>query len=182
MDNVPDIKLPVWMNKGEPLTLAHASQIWWDQVWKWLRFPLAQINADTCDESLLTLLGYQRDITRFPGEPLDLFRLRVKYAFQNAKDAASIAGFERIFRRLGVGHIEQHERVQGLDWDIIIIRLQDGQISGRRDLLNEIISKYGRTCRRYQFEVVSPIRVSVSTGAYGGDYVTHVATMNGVNQ
>ncbi len=155
MEKLPAIRLPVWMNKGEPLTLANASHIWWERVWGWLTWPLAQIDVDTCDEQLLTLLAYQRDITRFTGESLAAFRLRVKYAFPNAVDAGCKAGFERIFSRLNIGLIQQLERQLGLDWDVILIRINDEQLSRDNTLMMSLIRQYGRTCRRYFFDVLN---------------------------
>lgn len=155
LPDFPDISLPVWMNRGEPLTLAHASKTWWQRVYSWLVFPLAQIDVDTCDERLLVLLAYQRDIERFPGEPLSLLRLRVKHAFVNAQDAASMAGFERIFERLGVGTIQQLERQLAYDWDVILIRINDEQLTQDNALMMRLIRQYGRTCRRYFFDVLN---------------------------
>lgn len=151
----PDINLPVWMNKGEPLTLAHASKTWWERVRDWLMFPLAQINVDTCDEQLLALLAYQRDVERFPGESLGLFRLRVKYAFVNAQDAGCMAGFARIFERLEIGKIQQLERQLQYEWDVILIRINDEQLSRDNTLMMRLVRQYGRTCRRYFFDVVN---------------------------
>ncbi|AVY98081.1 hypothetical protein DAI21_10615 [Lelliottia sp. WB101] len=151
----PDINLPVWMNKGEPLTLAHASKTWWERVRDWLMFPLAQIDVDTCDEQLLALLAYQRDVERFPGESLSLFRLRVKYAFVNARDAGCMAGFSRIFERLEIGKIEQLERQLQDEWDVILIRINDEQLSRDNTLMMRLVRQYGRTCRRYFFDVMN---------------------------
>ncbi|MDZ7322944.1 phage tail protein [Kosakonia sacchari] len=165
MENkLPDIALPVWMNKGEPLTLAHASKTWWERVHDWLTFPLAQIDVDTCDEQLLTLLAYQRDVERFPGESLSLFRLRVKYAFANAQDAGSLAGFSRIFERLGIGEIQQLERQLQYDWDVILIRINDEQLSRDNTLMMQLVRQYGRTCRRYFFDVINSETVTVRPG------------------
>ncbi|WP_245209499.1 phage tail protein [Serratia fonticola] len=175
MSKIPDINLPVWMNKGEPLTLAHASKVWWERVYTWLTFPLAQIDVDTCDEQLLTLLAYQRDIDRFPGESLALFRLRVKYAFVNAKDAGSKAGFARIFERLEIGQIQQLERQLWLDWDVILLRINDEQLSRNNALMMNLVRQYGRTCRRYFFDVLTQQSLSVRAGRFDLDAGYHDA-------
>lgn len=175
MSKIPDINLPVWMNKGEPLTLAHASKVWWERVYSWLTFPLAQIDVDTCDEQLLTLLAYQRDIDRFPCESLALFRLRVKYAFVNAKDAGSKAGFARIFERLEIGQIQQLERQLWLDWDVILLRINDEQLSRNNALMMNLIRQYGRTCRRYFFDVLTQQSLSVRAGRFDLDAGYHDA-------
>ncbi|MGL5421903.1 MAG: hypothetical protein ACRDAJ_02915 [Serratia fonticola] len=175
MSKRPDINLPVWMNKGEPLTLAHASKVWWERVYSWLTFPLAQIDVDTCDEQLLTLLAYQRDINRFPSEPLPLFRLRVKYAFVNAQDAGSKAGFARIFARLEIGQIQQLERQLWLDWDVILLRINDEQLTRNNALMMNLIRQYGRTCRRYFFDVLNQRLLSVRAGRFDLDAGYHDA-------
>lgn len=168
MDNkLPDITLPVWMKKGEPLTLAHASKTWWERVREWLTFPLAQIDVDTCDEQLLALLAYQRDVERFPGESLSLFRLRVKYAFVNAHDAGCIAGFARIFERLEIGKIQQLECQLQYEWDVILIRIKDEQLSRDNDLMMRLVRQYGRTCRRYFFDVINENKQIISYGEFG---------------
>ncbi|MDU3570646.1 MAG: hypothetical protein E7F77_07420 [Serratia marcescens] len=175
MSKFPDINLPVWMNKGEPLTLAHASKIWWERVYGWLTFPLAQIDVDTCDEQLLSLLAYQRDINRFPGESLALFRLRVKHAFVNALDAGSLAGFARIFERLEIGQVQQLERQLWLDWDVILLRINDEQLSRDNVLMMNLVRQYGRTCRRYFFDVLNQNTVSVRPGRFDLDAGYHSA-------
>lgn len=173
----PEINLPVWMNKGDPLRLAAAAKTWWLRVAGWLTFPLAQIDVDTCDERLLDLLAYQRDIERFNDEPLGLFRLRVKFAFINARDAGSVAGFIAIFDRLGVGQVTLRERQAGIDWDVITVELTDSQIADNPELLMQIIRKYGRTCRRYRFEVITTGNILMRAGWNQGDYVYYTAAL-----
>ncbi|WP_158612374.1 phage tail protein [Erwinia psidii] len=179
MDKFPDITLPVWMNRGEPLTLALASETWWQRVYGWLLFPLAQIDVDTCDEQLLSLLAYQRDITRFSGEPLSLLRLRVKYAFVNAQDAGSIAGFERIFQRLEIGTLQQLERQFTEDWDVILLRINDEQLTRNNVLMMNLVRQYGRTCRRYFFDVLNQRAATVRPGGFSGETGFHAAKFEG---
>lgn len=175
MIKFPDINLPVWMNKGEPLTLAHASKVWWERVYSWLTFPLAQIDVDTCDEQLLSLLAFQRDINRFSDEPLSLFRLRVKYAFANALDAGSNAGFARIFERLEIGELKQLERQLQYEWDVIILRINDEQLSRDNVLMMQLMRQYGRTCRRYFFDVLNQRPLPVRFGRFDLDAGYHDA-------
>lgn len=169
--------LPSWMNEGEPAALLRASRTFWQRVYDWVNWPLRQFDPLTCAESLLKLLAYDRDITRFNGEPLALFRKRVAYAFINASEAGSVAGFIAIFSRLGIGYVELLERQPGIDWDVIIVRVTDSQIAGNSDLLLEIIKKYGRTCRRYQFEVMTALGVQLHAGWYQGEYICYAATL-----
>lgn len=172
------INLPIWMRKGEPLTLARISKLWWEKIYQWIQYPLEQRDIDTCDETILSLLAYQRDIERFENEPLNLFRLRVKYAFINARDSGSIAGFIAIFERLGIGYVELLERQPDIDWDVIIVRVTDSQISGNSELLMSIIRQYGRTCRRYQYEVITSTGLYIRAGWVGCDYVCYSASLD----
>nr|WP_242688584.1 phage tail protein [Photorhabdus tasmaniensis] len=181
MNKLPKFQLPVWMDKGEPLALQNACATFWQKVLSWLMWPSHQSDPMTCAESLLPILAYQRDITRFRDEPLSLFRARVKYAFINAQDAGSVAGFIRIFERLGIGYIEILERQPDIDWDVIILRVTDSQISGYPDLLMNIVSQYGRTCRRYRFEVLTSKSLLMRVGHVTADYHIFCAQLQGEN-
>lgn len=104
------LKLPFWLDGAELAKLTAAAQSWWERVEGWLRWPLLQLDPATCHPAILDLLAWQRDITRFKGEPDSLYRLRVTHAFVNAVDAGSTAGMKRILERLGVGYVEIEER------------------------------------------------------------------------
>jgi hypothetical protein len=159
---LPEFKLPVWMNKGEVKKLADTAYKWFSKIGNWGLWPLRQLDPMECSEGVLNLLAWQRDVTRFRYEPLSLFRLRVAHAYANAVDAGSVEGFKRIFRRLGVGEVEIEERIDGLDWDVIRVRLENDQLTGNGGLINSIIKYYRRTCRRYGWAVDSPCRVFAS--------------------
>lgn len=175
------LRLPSWMDRGEPAKLLGACVKFWSQVYDWITWPLRQFDPLTCAEPLLNLMAWERDITRFNGEPLSLYRKRVNYAFINAQQAGEIAGFVAIFERLGIGYVELLERQDGIDWDVIIVRVTDSQIADNSDLLLEIIRKYGRTCRRYRFEVITSLLLNINIGWYQGDYVCWPATLGDVN-
>lgn len=175
------LKLPSWMDKGDPARLLRACVKFWSQVYEWITWPLRQFDPLTCAESLLNLIAWERDIERFNGEPLRLFRARVNYAFINAQQAGEIAGFIAIFERLGIGYVELLERQEGQDWDVITVRVTDSQISDNSDLLLEIIRKYGRTCRRYQFEVITAMPLHINIGWFQGEYICWPATLGDVN-
>jgi hypothetical protein len=162
--------LPSWLNKGEIVKLKAAATAWWALVENWVQWPLTQLDAETCVEPVLDLLAWERDINRFDGEPLSLYRLRVKYAKVNAEDAGSVAGIKRIFQRLGVGYVEVVERETGIDWDIIILRMSDSQLSQNPTLLQVLVAMYGRTCRRYQFEVIADLPLQMREIELFGDY------------
>ncbi len=175
------LKLPSWMNKGDPARMLRACVKFWAQVYEWITWPLRQFDPLTCAEPLLNLIAWERDIERFNGEPLRLFRARVNYAFINAQQAGEIAGFIAIFERLGIGYVELLERQEGQDWDVITVRVTDSQISDNSDLLLEIIRKYGRTCRRYQFEVITTLPLHLNIGWFQGEYICWPATLGDVN-
>lgn len=173
------LRLPTWMRKGEPDKLLKAARRFWAQVYGWITWPVSQFDPLTCSEPLLNLLAYDRDITRFNGEPLSLFRRRVAFAFINARDAGSVSGFISIFERLGIGYVELVERQPGIDWDVIQVRVSDSQIADNAQLLLQIIQQYGRTCRRYQFEVITSQPFAIRAGWDQGEYVVYPARIAG---
>ncbi|BBV94915.1 phage tail protein [Pseudomonas monteilii] len=175
------LELKFWLAGTELSKLRDAAQAWWERVESWISWPLQQLDAETCHLAVLDLMAWQRDITRFRGEPERLYRLRVKWAFVNAVDAGSTAGFKRIFQRLGVGEVQILERQEGRDWDIVQLLLTDEQLSANPLLLDLIVNQYGRTCRRY--ELVGTSRVTLVIGAYevSNDQVTLTARFDDFN-
>ena len=169
------LELPFWLDGAEASKLKATAQAWWESVEGWLRWPLLQMDAETCHLTILDLLAWQRDITRFRGESEALFRLRVKYAFVNAVDAGSVAGFQRIFLRLGIGTLRIAERQPDRDWDIVQLHLSDQQLSDNPALLDMIIHQYGRTCRRYEFVTTTPVSLAVAAYEFNNDHLTLVA-------
>lgn len=158
-----NLKLPFWNSRGNSIPLVRAAQLFWQKIETSLRWFLTQSDPDTCTEAKLKLIAWERGITRFDGEPLWLFRLRTKHAFINSQDAGSVAGIKRIFSRLGIGYVEVDERVSGSDWDVIVLRMSDGQLSQNTTLLKVLIEQYGRTCRRYEFNVITTTDVYMAT-------------------
>ncbi|WP_145491598.1 hypothetical protein [Yersinia rohdei] len=177
MNKLPVFTLPVWLNKGEPVKLMRACLAFWQKVYAWIKWPLNQTDPLTCVVPLLNALAYQRDVTQFAGEPLSLFRKRVEYAFINARDAGSVAGFAAIFLRLDIGEIVQLERQPAIDWDVILIRVNDTQIAENNTLMMALIRQYGRTCRRYIFQVINAKTVSIHGGEFSNDYRYHHAKL-----
>ncbi|EBT2258379.1 hypothetical protein CJH87_03760 [Salmonella enterica] len=168
-DKFPVIQLPSWLNRGDVVRLKNTFVRFWSKVHSWVTWPLSQTDPLTCSEIILNLKAWQYDIARFDGEPLTLFRKRVKYAFINAQDAGSVAGFKAIFERLEIGAVEIHERPDDTDWDVILLHLNDSQIARNSALINQIILQYGRTCRRYRLQIIIPSDVITECGfVYGG--------------
>ncbi len=170
--------LPFWLDGPELAKLKAAAQSWWNKVEGWTRWPLLQMDAETCHVSVLDLLAWQRDIQRFHTEPERLYRLRVKFAFINAVDAGSTAGMIRIFGRLGVGYVEIQERVPDLDWDIVLLHFSDAQLSENPELLRVLMQQYGRTCRRYEFVTITPVSLGLVLADFNDDQQTFIATLD----
>ncbi|VVP32306.1 hypothetical protein PS874_04276 [Pseudomonas fluorescens] len=171
------LSLPFWLDGPELAKLEAAAQVWWEKVADWLRWPLLQLDAETCHLSVLDMLAWQRDITRFRGEQEDLYRIRVKYAFINAVDGGSTSGLKRIFERLGVGYVEIKERVEGRDWDVIELHLTESQLSKNPELLRVLAQQYGRTCRRYEFVSISPLSLELQCLEFNDDQQTFGASI-----
>lgn len=171
------LKLPFWLDGTQLTKLTAAAQSWWERVEGWLRWPLLQMDPDTCHLTVLDLLAWQRDITRFKDEPEALYRLRVKYAFINAVDAGSTAGMKRILQRLGVGYVEIEERHPGRDWDVVLLQLSNTQLAENPELLRVLIQQYGRTCRRYDFVTITPVAVRLVAIDFNDDQQTLVASL-----
>ena len=171
------LNLPFWLDGQQLTKLKAASQKWWETVEGWLQWPLLQMDADTCHLTVLDLLAWQRDISRFKDEPESLYRLRVKFAFINAVDAGSTAGLKRILQRLGVGYVEIDERMPGRDWDVVLLRLSDSQLSQNPELLRVLIQQYGRTCRRYDFVTITPVSLRIVAVDFNDDQQTLVASL-----
>ena len=171
------LNLPFWLNGAELAKLKAAAQTWWQQTEEWLRWPLLQLDAESCHLTVLDLLAWQRDITRFLNEPEKLYRVRVKFAFINNVDAGSTAGLKRILQRLGVGYVEIEERMPGREWDVVLLKLSDSQLSHNPELLRVIAQQYGRTCRRYDFVTITPVTLLIAVADFNDDQQTLVASL-----
>ncbi len=172
------LKLPFWLEGVELSKLRDAAQTWWTKVETWMTWPLLQLDAETCHPTILDLLAWQRDIQRFQGEPESLYRKRVKYAFINAVDAGSSAGTVRIFQRLGVGYVEIEERFDSVNWDVVRLYLSDSQLSANPVLLRVLMQQYGRTCRRYEFATITPVKLGMRIAHFHDDQQTLSAVLD----
>ncbi len=174
------LNLPFWQNGKdtfELVKLQRAAQRFFEKLQSWLTWPLNQLDPLACTLPILDLLAWQRDVLRFAGEPLALYRKRVAYAYANSLDAGSAAGMKRIFERLGVGYVEIHERVDPINWDVITVRMSDNQLSGNQTLIELLLRYYGRTCRRYNVEIINPVVVDIYTQKFQHDHTTHIASL-----
>lgn len=171
------LNLPFWLDGPQLAKLKAACQVWWEKVEGWMQWPLLQMDAETCHLTILDLLAWQRDISRFKDEPENLYRLRVKFAFINAVDAGSTAGLKRILQRLGVGYVEIDERMPDRDWDVVLLRLSDSQLSQNPELLRVLVQQYGRTCRRYDFVTITPVSLRIVAVDFNDDQQTLIASL-----
>ncbi|PXB81769.1 phage tail protein, partial [Pseudomonas aeruginosa] len=55
------LKLPFWLDGPELAKLTRAAQAWWEKAEDQLRWPLLQLDAETCHITILDLLAWQRD-------------------------------------------------------------------------------------------------------------------------
>ncbi len=101
----------------------------------------------------------------------------MKFAFINAVDAGSTAGLKRILQRLGVGYVEINERLPDRDWDVVLLRLSDSQLSQNPELMRVLIQQYGRTCRRYDFVTITPVSLRIVAVDFNDDQQTLVASL-----
>ncbi|SHO57899.1 phage tail protein [Vibrio quintilis] len=170
---LPESVIPWWQDGNttseetkEPYFLSSGVYRFFQRVRDYLLFPLRQTDALTCSESVLNLLAWDRDIQRFDDEPLSLFRKRVKFAAINARDAGSVAGFKRIFARLGIGIVSFKERTDAVQWDVCTIEVTDNDMTDNKVLMMVLIRQYGRTCRRYRFEVTYKSELNIEPGEF----------------
>ena len=145
------LKLPFWLSSGHLKKYADFLLVWFEVVRGWLTFPLNIYDIDTTSLAIVDLYAWQRGIDRVYSEPDALYRKRVKWAYLNAKEAGTLQGFKNIWARLELGGLVVHERIPGLEWDVIRLEIEDTTLSDHPELLRVIIETYGLTCRRYEW-------------------------------
>ena len=155
------------MGVGHLKKYADFLQVWFALVTDWLTFPLNIFDIDTTSIRIVDLFAWERDISRINAEPEWLYRKRVKYAYQNARDAGSLAGFKLIWARMELGALEISEHVFGREWDIIQLEVEDQTLADHPELLNIIIEKYGLACRRYEWVSNYKLKVNIRVQCFG---------------
>jgi hypothetical protein len=157
--------IPFWMEGAETGALARAAHAWFTMLGTVATLPARQLAPMTCSLRVLDLLAWQRNVTPYAGEPERLYRLRVNHAYANARDAGSVEGWRRIFDRLELGAVQLEERVDGQDWDIIGVVVDDAAFPDQQNVLEIIVQEYGRTCRRYRFisRITQAVRIAAAT-------------------
>lgn len=171
------LKLPWWMAGPELSKVKTAAQDFFDDLLAVARWPLEQLDARQASEGIVRLIAWQRGIDRFNNERLEMFRLRVFHAYANAKDAGSKIGFERIFQRLELGPLQQKEREPDNDWDVIVLIVRDSVTAQNPEFMNWLIQTYGRTCRRYEWNVITVLTISAKSATFDWDQQTHITSL-----
>jgi hypothetical protein len=160
------LTLPFWNDQKNSASLITTAGAFWGELEYRCQLPLVQLHPQSSTPTMLNLIAWQRDITRLNTETLDEYRNRIANAFGCAADAGSTAGFKRIFFRLRIGRVDIFERVEGKDWDVIVLRLTDSQLAHHGELIKTAIEMYGRTCRRYEFDVVTSVAISLAAAEF----------------
>ncbi|MGF1688358.1 phage tail protein [Photobacterium japonica] len=174
---IPEINLRYWMGRGELAKLARALQNYWAHVKAAFEMPLQQHDPLTAPIALVNILAWQRDVERLGQEPEALFRIRVAHAYSFSRDAGSVAGWEEMFEKLGYPHIAQDERLVNVDWDVISLKIRDGDLTKVPKLLDTVVRQYGRTCRRYQYTSYVEMPLAARSKSIEAQYATsHVKT------
>ncbi|NIB44768.1 phage tail protein [Pseudomaricurvus alkylphenolicus] len=164
-----NITLPVWLQADNVQKIKAAAGKWWEQLAIWAQWATTHRDIDTCDAKVLELIGWERRVDRLPSEDEALYRLRVKHALDNYKDAGTKEGLKLIFGRLGFEGIEVWDRVPNRDWDVVQVAVSDEQLATQPDLLAELARNYGRTCRRFEFSVSDKMTIDVVCADFNGD-------------
>lgn len=167
---LPEIRFKWWMGRGELTKFARALQHYWGHVEAALKMPLQQHDPLTAPIGLVELMAWQRDVSRLGQEPEALFRIRVAHAYSFSRDGGSIAGWEDMFAKLGYPHITQDERLSHVDWDVISLKIQDGDLTEVPQLLDTVIQQYGRTCRRYQYTTYIDLPLQARPQTFEAEY------------
>ena len=165
------------MGRGELAKLARVLRNYWEHVKAAFEMPLQQNDPLVAPIELVNVLAWQRGVERLGQEPEELFRIRVAHAYGFSHDAGSVSGWEDMFTKLGYPHIAQDERLANIDWDVISLKIRDGDLTNVPKLLDTIVRQYGRTCRRYQYTSYVAMPLAAKSQKVEAQYTTsHVKT------
>ncbi|MDH6024980.1 phage tail protein [Vibrio splendidus] len=174
---IPEINLRYWMGLGEIAKFARAMRNYWGHVKAAFEMPLQQHDPLIAPMAVVYVLAWQRGVEKLGQEPESLFRVRVAHAYGFSRDAGSVFGWEDMFEKLGYPHIAQDERLTNVDWDVISLKIQDGDLTHVPKLLDTVIRQYGRTCRRYQYTSYVEMPLAARSKTIEAQYATsHVKT------
>ena len=177
MSQPEKLSLPWWMSGVELTKIKNAGQEFFDYLKAMLEWPLDQLDIMKADIGIVNLYAWQRGVTRFTDEPETLFRQRTRDAYANASDAGSVVGFGRIAERLGMGYLEQLERQPDKDWDVVVLKVPSSFVSNNHELMDWLVATYGRTCRRYEWLIITQIKITEKIVGFYWDQQTLVASL-----
>ncbi|MEZ8662319.1 phage tail protein [Vibrio splendidus] len=169
---IPEINLRYWMGRGEIAKFARAMRSYWKHVKAAFEMPLQQHDPLIAPMAVVYVLAWQRGVEKLGQEPESLFRVRVAHAYGFSRDAGSVSGWEDMFEKLGYPHITQDERLANVDWDVINLKIQDGDLTHVPKLLDTVIRQYGRTCRRYQYTSYVEMPLAARSKTIEAQYAT----------
>jgi len=170
------INLSFWLSGQGFQKIRSAAIIYFDLIKSYLDYPFTQIDPALCDEAYLPLHAWMYDIPRLEGESIQFYRDRIRFAHANQLQAGGALGLIEIMNRLGVNFISVTERIPGLDWDIVIVQVPDGEYTASQALFDNLVERFGRTCRRYSFEEIDEIGLESYGAEFGMTYTTEEAS------
>ena len=175
---LPPIKFKYWMGRGELAKFSNALRNYWLRVDEALRMPLKKHDPMTAPIGIVRLMAWERDIEPLEREDEVIFRIRVANAYSFARHGGETAGFKNMFGKLGVDWVKIHEREDPEQWDVVTIETADSDLAQKNWLMNAMIRQYGRTCRRYQFNVTYPVTLKMIAVEFGHRFNLHAAKTN----
>ena len=175
---LPFADFKYWMSRGELAKFAVALHNYWLRVEDVLRMPLAKHDPLTAPIGIVKLMAWEKDIEPLEREDEMIFRIRVASAYSFSRHGGETAGFKDMFGKLGVSWVEIHEREDQEQWDVVTIETADGELAQKNWLMNAMIRQYGRTCRRYRFNVTYPATMKMLSAVFGNRFTLHSAKAN----
>ncbi|WP_043991541.1 hypothetical protein [Vibrio sp. AND4] len=165
------------MGKGAMCALGQTLLGYWTRVQDVLEWPLKQLDPMVAPIEFVDLMAWQRDIERLPKEPEHIYRIRVNFAYAFATGGGSEAGWEAMFEQLGYPHIDIDERLSYYPWDVVSVKVQDSDLNDVPGLMDALVRQYGRTCRRYSFDVTTIACPHISVAEFSHTHETYSASI-----
>ena len=164
------IELVFWLSGAGFTKLKQAAIAYFDLMKHRLEYPLRQLDPLTCDDGFLFLHAWNYLIPTIKDESSESYRSRIANAYINQLQAGSAIGLEEILNRLGVDFVTIEERKEGQPWDLIIITTPADGYSGNQEVLDNLIQRFGRTCRRYTVEEFQSLSIETYGVGFEMDY------------
>ncbi len=165
--------LPYEIAGPEITKIAKAATNYWSEIETKIAILFeSERSALTCHEVTLDSFAWQRRITRFPAEELDLYRKRVDNAFFNRRESGSTKGLKDLFIRFGVADFQILERLETEDPDTVVINIPELSLSQSTDTFLKALQEFGLTCRRYYFVVSDFAQVETAIFEFNNNHTT----------